>query len=279
MAIEPKTKVDREKLSATLVRLSVEDPTFKTRVDSDTGQTIISGMGELHLQVLKNRMIREFNVMANVGKPQVAYRETILGVAKGEGRLVKQTGGHGQYGHVVVLLEAAPRGSGLIIANKVKGGRIPHEYISAVEKGISDCMTSGPLAGYPTVDVKVTILDGSYHLVDSSEFAFRTAASMAVRDAAGKASAVLLEPIMNVEITTPGEYVGDIMADINARRGKVKSLQTKLHTQVVKAEVPLAEMFEYSTAMRSLTKGRASYSMEPLHFEVVPTEIQKKMLE
>lgn len=279
VAIEPKTKADREKLRATLVRLSVEDPTFKTKVDSDTGQTIISGMGELHLQVLKDRMIREFKVMANVGKPQVAYRETISETAQGEGRLVKQTGGRGQYGHVVVLLEPAPRGSGLIVGNKVKGGRIPHEYIPAVEKGINNCMTSGPLAGYPMVDVKVTILDGSYHQVDSSEFAFQTAASMAVRDAAGKALAILLEPIMKVEITTPGEYVGDIMADINARRGKVKSLDTKLHTQVVKAEVPLAEMFEYSTAMRSLTKGRASYSMEPLHFEVVPTEIQKKMLE
>lgn len=279
MAIEPKTKVDRERLRSTLVQLSLEDPTFKTKVDPETGQTIISGMGELHLQVLKDRMIREFKVGANVGKPQVAYRETVTSAAQGEGKFVRQTGGRGQYGHVIVLLEPAPRGSGLTIVNQVKGGRIPPPYIPAVEEGIKDSMISGPLAGYPLVDAKVTILDGSYHEVDSSDFAFATAASLAVRDAAGEASPVLLEPIMKVEITTPAEYVGDIMADINSRRGKVKSLETKLHTQVVRAEVPLAEMFEYSTAMRSLTKGRASYSMEPLHFEVVPAEMQKKMFE
>jgi len=279
MAIEPKTKADREKLRSTLIQLSVEDPTFKTKVDTETGQTIISGMGELHLQVLKDRMIREFKLGANVGKPQVAYRETIMEPAQSEGKFIKQTGGRGHYGHVVVLLEPSPRGSGITIVNEIKGGKIPHEFISAVEDGISDSITSGPLAGYPMVDVKVTILDGSYHQVDSSQFAFSTAASIAVREAARKASAVILEPIMRVEITTPAEYVGDIMADVNARRGKVKNLETKLNTQVVKAEVPLAEMFEYSTAMRSLTKGRASYSMEPLHFEVVPPEIQKKMLE
>jgi elongation factor G len=279
MAIEPRTKIDREKLRSTLIQLSDEDPTFKTKVDPDTGQTIISGMGELHLEILKNRMIREFKVNANVGKPQVAYRESIQVGAQGEGKFVKQTGGRGHYGHVILSLEPAPRGFGMTILNNVKEGRIPSEYIRAVEKGIRDCMSSGPLAGYPIVDVKVTILDGSYHEVDSSEFAFNTAASMAVRDAARKASAILLEPIMKVEITTPAEYVGDIIADINARRGKVKSLDAKLNTQVVKAEVPLAEMFEYSTAMRSLTKGRASYSMEPLHFEVVPPEIQKTMLE
>jgi len=278
MAIEPKTKTDREKLASTLAQLSEEDPTFKIKVDPETGQTIISGMGELHLQVLKGRMIREFKLRASVGKPQVAYRETVLDATETEGRFVKQTGGRGHYGHVVVLLEPAPRGSGLTVVNEVKGGRIPHQYMSAVEKGIRDCARSGPLAGYPMVDVKVTILDGSYHEVDSSEFAFKTAASIAIRDAARKATATLLEPIMRVEITTPEEYVGDIMADVNARRGKVKSLETKLHTQVVKAEVPLAEMFEYSTAMRSLTKGRASYSMEPLHFEVVPPQIQKQIL-
>lgn len=279
MAIEPKTKADREKLKSTLMHLSEEDPTFKMKVDSDTGQTIISGMGELHLEVLKDRMIREFKLGANVGKPQVAYRETVLEAAEGVGKLIKQSGGHGQYGHVEVLLEPAPRGHGLTILNEIKGGRIPPQYIPAVEEGISDYMNSGPLAGYPMVDVKVTILDGSYHEVDSSDFAFKTAASMAVRDAARKASATLLEPIMRVEITTPEECVGDIIADINARRGKVKRLETKLHTQVVEAEVPLAEMFEYSTAMRSLSKGRASYSMEPLHFDVVPPEIQGKMLE
>ena len=279
MAIEPKTKADREKLRSTLVQLSVEDPTFKTKVDPETGQTIISGMGELHLQVLKGRMIREFKLSANVGKPQVAYRETVMEAAEGEGRLVKQTGGRGHYGCVVVLLEPAPRGSGLTIVKEVKVDRIPPQFIPAVEEGIRDSMASGPLAGYPMVDTKVTILDGAYHRVDSSDFAFSTAASMAAREAARNASPVLLEPIMKVEITTPGEYLGDIMGDMRARRGKVKSLDTKLHTQVVKAEVPLAEMFEYSTAMRSLTKGRASYSMEPLHFEVVPSEIQTKMLE
>ncbi len=279
MAIEPKTKADREKLRTTLIQLSQEDPTFKTKVDPETGQTIISGMGELHLEILKERMIRDFNLGANVGKPQVAYRETILEAAMGEGKFIKQTGGHGQYGHVVVSLEPAPRGHGLTISNEVKEGRIPHQYISAVEDGIRDCVTSGPLGGYPMVDLKVKILDGSFHEVDSSDYAFERAASMAVRDAARKASATLLEPIMKVEVTTPEECVGDIIADINARRGKVKKLETKLHTQVVDAEVPLAEMFEYSTTMRSLTKGRASYSMEPLHFDVVPDEIQKKLLE
>jgi elongation factor G len=279
MAIEPKTKADREKLRATLLQLSVEDPTFKTKVDSETGQTIISGMGELHLQVLKDRMMRDFKLRANVGKPQVAYRETITAVAEGEGKFVKQTGGRGHYGHVLILMEPGPRGSGVTVTDEVKSGRIPRHYLPAVEEGIRDSLTSGPLAGYPVVDAKVTILDGSYHEVDSSEFAFDIAASMAVREAARKAVAVLLEPIMKVEITTPADYLGDIMADINARRGKVKSLETRLHTQVVKAEVPLADMFNYSTAMRSLTKGRASYSMEPLHFEVVPPEIQNKMLE
>ena len=279
MAIEPKTKADREKLRATLLQLSVEDPTFKTKVDSETGQTIISGMGELHLQVLKDRMMRDFKLRANVGKPQVAYRETITEAAEGEGKFVKQTGGRGHYGHVLILMEPGPRGSGVTVTDEVKSGRIPRHYLPAVEEGIRDSLTSGPLAGYPVVDAKVTILDGSYHEVDSSEFAFDIAASMAVREAARKAVAVLLEPIMKVEITTPADYLGDIMADINARRGKVKSLETKLHTQVVKAEVPLADMFNYSTAMRSLTKGRASYSMEPLHFEVVPPEIQNKMLE
>ncbi len=279
MAIEPKTKLDRDRLRSTLLLLSEEDPTFKIKVDPDTGQTIISGMGELHLEIIKDRMIREFRVGANVGKPQVAYRETVLEGAKGVGKFIKQSGGHGQYGHVVVLLEPTQRGSGLVISNEVKGGAIPHEYISAAEDGIRDCMTSGPLAGYPMVDVKVTILDGSYHEVDSSDFAFKTAGSMAVKDAVRKASATLLEPIMKVEITTPEEHVGDIIADINARRGRVKHLETKLHTQLVEAEVPLAEMFEYSTTMRSLTRGRASYSMEPLHFEVVPAEIQEEMLE
>lgn len=278
MAIEPKTKADREKLRSTLVQLSVEDPTFKTTVNPDTGQTIISGMGELHLQVLRERMVREFKVRANVGRPQVAYRETVTETTEGKGSLVKQTGGRGHYGRVVLLLEPAPRGSGLTVLNQVKGGRIPQQYIPSVEKGIRDSMTSGPIAGYPMVDVRVTILDGAYHEVDSSEFAFHTAASIAVRDAARNASPVLLEPIMRVEITTPADYLGDIVGDINARRGKVKTLETKLHTQVVKADVPLAEMFEYSTAMRSLTRGRASYSMEPLHFEAVSPEIQKQML-
>ncbi len=279
MAIEPKTKADRERLRSTLTQLSAEDPTFKIKVDPETGQTIISGMGELHLQVLKDRMIREFRVKANVGKPQVAYRETVTEAAEGEGKFIKQTGGRGHYGHVIALLEPAPRGSGLTILNHVKGGRIPQQYISSVEKGVKECATSGPLAGYPLVDVKVTILDGSYHEVDSSDYAFEIAGSLAVRHAVRSATAALLEPIMRVEITTPEEYIGDIMADVNARRGKVKSLETKLHTQVVRAEVPLAEMFDYSTAIRSLTKGRASYSMEPLHFEAVPSQIQNQMLQ
>lgn len=279
MAIEPKTKADRDKLRLTLLSLSEEDPTFKTKVDADTGQTIISGMGELHLQVLKERMIREFNLKVNVGRPQVAYRETVLEAAESEGRFIKQTGGRGQYGHVVLRVEPAERGSGVLIENEVKEGRIPREYMSAVSQGIRDCATSGPLGGYPMVDVKITILDGSYHEVDSSDFAFQTAASIGLRDAVRKAAAAILEPIMRLEVVAPEEYVGDIIADINARRGKVKSLETKLRTQVVKAEVPLAEMFDYSTAVRSLTKGRASYSMEPHHFEVVPPQVQKQMLE
>lgn len=279
MAIEPKTKADRDKLRSTLLSLSGEDPTFKIKVDADTGQTLISGMGELHLQVLKERMIREFNLKVNVGKPQIAYRETVLEAAESEGRFIKQTGGHGHYGHVVLRVEPAARGSGLTIVNEVKEGRIPKEYMSAVSEGIVDCATSGPLAGYPMVDVKVTILDGSYHEVDSSDYAFKTAASMGLREAVKKAAATLLEPIMQLEVVTPEEHVGDIIADINARRGKVKSLETRLRTQVVKAEVPLAEMSDYSTAMRSLTKGRASHSMEPHHFEAVPPQIQEQMLE
>jgi elongation factor G len=279
MAIEPKTKADRDRLRLTLLSLSEEDPTFKTKVDLDTGQTIISGMGELHLQILKERMIREFNLRVNVGRPQVAYRETVLEAAESDGRFIKQTGGRGHYGHVVLRVEPAGRNSGLVIVNEVREGRIPREYMSAVSDGITDCATSGPLAGYPMVDVKVTILDGSYHEVDSSDFAFKTAASIGLRDAVRKAAAALLEPIMRVEVVTPEEYVGDIISDINARRGKVKSLETRLRTQIVKAEVPLAEMFDYSTAVRSLTKGRASHSMEPHHFEVVPPQIQKQMLE
>ena len=279
MAIEPKTKLDQEKMSVALQRLAEEDPTFRVFTNEDTGQTIIAGMGELHLEIIRDRMMREFKVDANAGKPQIAYRETITKQSGGEGKLIKQSGGRGQYGHVIVDVRPAERGKGLVVENKVVGGTIPKEYIPACKKGIEEAILNGVVGGYPVIDVEVDIIDGSYHDVDSNELAFKMAAIFAVKDAFKKANPILLEPIMKVENSTPEEYQGDIMGDLNRRRGRIMSIEAKGGLSVINAEVPLAEMFGYSTAIRSLSKGRSSYSMEPLHFEQVPSQVLAAVLD
>ncbi|MEA3346647.1 MAG: elongation factor G, partial [Candidatus Auribacterota bacterium] len=279
MAIEPKTKADRDKLQTAMQRLQQEDPTFKVKSDHDTGQTIISGMGELHLEIIKDRMLREFKVDANVGTPQVAYKETIQEISEAEGKFIKQSGGRGQYGHVIIKIEPLKNTGVLEFENKIVGGVIPREYIPAVEKGVKDAALTGVLGGYPVVDVKVTLLDGSFHEVDSSEIAFKMAGSIAFREAAKRASPVLLEPIMSVEVTTPEEFTGEVIGDLNSRRGKVKEMESKSNARIIQANVPLAEMFGYATVIRSLTRGRASYSMEPSHFEKVPKSVVSKILE
>lgn len=279
MAIEPKTKLDQEKMSNALQRLAEEDPTFRVFTNEDTGQTIIAGMGELHLEIIRDRMFREFKVDANAGKPQIAYRETITAAATGEGKLIKQSGGRGQYGHVIVNVRPNERGKGLAIENKVVGGTIPKEYIPAVKKGIEEAVLNGVVGGYPVIDVSVDIIDGSYHDVDSNELAFKMAAIFAMKDGFKKAKSILLEPIMKVENVTPEEYQGDILGDLNRRRGRISSIETKMGLTIVSAEVPLAEMFGYSTAIRSLSKGRSSYSMEPSHFEQVPAQVLAAVLD
>ena len=279
MAIEPKTKLDQEKMATALQRLAEEDPTFRVYTNEDTGQTIIAGMGELHLEIIRDRMLREFKVDANAGKPQIAYRETMLKNATGEGKLIKQSGGRGQYGHVIVNVEPRERGKGIEIENKVVGGTIPREYIPAVKKGIEEAVLNGVLGGYPVIDLHVDIIDGSYHDVDSNELAFKLAAIFAMKDAFKKGNSILLEPIMKVECVTPDEYQGDIMGDLNRRRGKIMNMEAKNLATVVHAEVPLAEMFGYATAIRSLSKGRASYTMEPSHFEQVPAQIVAAVLD
>ena len=279
MAIEPKTKVDQEKMGIALQRLAEEDPTFRVYTNEDTGQTIIAGMGELHLEIIRDRMMREFKVEANAGKPQIAYRETITLPATGEGKLIKQSGGRGQYGHVVVNVSPSERGKGLTIENKVVGGAIPREYIPAVNKGIQESVLNGIVGGYPVIDVHVEIIDGSYHDVDSNELAFKMAAIFAMKDGFKKAKSILLEPIMKVENTTPEDFQGDIMGDLNRRRGKILSMEAKANLTVINAEVPLAEMFGYATAIRSLSKGRSSYSMEPSHFEQVPAQVLAAVLD
>jgi len=273
MAVEPRTKVDQEKMATGLGRLMEEDPTFVVKTDEDTGQTIISGMGELHLEVIVDRLKREFSVEANVGRPQIAYRETLTLAAQGEGLLKKQTGGRGQYGHVI--LEAGPneKGQGLAIESSVTGGAIPKEYMNAVFAGVKEAMTNGVVAGYPVVDVKVDVLDGSSHEVDSNENAFKMAAIFAMKDAFRKAKAILLEPIMDVEVTTPELYQGDIMGDLSRRRGHIQDTVVKGDVVVIKARVPLAEMFGYSTDVRTISSGRAAFVMEPLSFEPVPQPI------
>lgn len=275
VAIEPKTKVDQEKLSVSLGKLVQEDPSFRVSYNEETGQTIISGMGELHLEIIVDRLLREFKVGANVGKPQVAYKETIKKPAKVEGKFVRQSGGRGQYGHVWIDMEPLERGQGFEFVNKVVGGSIPREYVPAVEKGIREAMEGGVLAGYPVVDFKVTLFDGSYHEVDSSEMAFKIAGSMAFKDGAKKAQLVLLEPIMSVEDVTPEEYMGDVIGDLNSRRGKIQSMEKRGNAQVIKAMVPLSEMFGYSTVLRSKTQGRATYTMQFSHYEEVPRNIME----
>ena len=274
VAIEPKTKGDQDKLSTGLQRLSDEDPTFRVRTDQETGQTLISGMGELHLEIIVDRLMREFNVDANVGRPQVAYRETITKpVQKIEGRFVRQTGGRGQYGHVYIDVEPAGPGEGYEFLDRIKGGDIPKEFIPPVDLGIQEAMESGILAGYPVVDVRVSLVDGSYHDVDSSEIAFKVAGSMAFKAAMQRAKPALLEPVMAVEVVTPEEYLGDVMGDLNARRGHVEGLEPRGNAQVIKARVPLATMFGYATALRSTTQGRATFTMQFDRYEEVPQSI------
>ena len=273
MAIEPKTKVDQEKMGIALQRLAEEDPTFRVFTHEETGQTIIAGMGELHLEIIRDRMMREFKVEANAGKPQIAYKETILAPADGEGKLIKQSGGRGQYGHVIVKIAPNERGKGVTVENKTVGGTIPKEYIPACIKGIEEGVLNGIVGGYPVIDIHVDIVDGSFHDVDSNEMAFKLAAIFSLKDAMKKAKPILLEPIMKVENITPDEFQGDIMGDLNRRRAKIQGIETKGHLSSVSADVPLAEMFGYATAIRSLSKGRSSYSMEPSHFEQVPAQV------
>ena len=273
IAIEPRSKADQEKLGLSLQKLATEDPSFRVRTDGETGQTIISGMGELHLEIIVDRLLREFNVGANVGKPQVAYKETIRKAVEREGKFIRQTGGRGQYGHVYLRVEAQPPGTGFEFVDAVKGGTVPREYIPAVEKGVREATESGALAGYPVVDVKVTLLDGSYHDVDSSEIAFKIAGSLAFKEALGKADPVLLEPIMAVEVVVPEEFMGEVIGDISSRRGKVLGMDSRPAAQVIEARVPLAEMFGYATDLRSITQGRATYTMQFSHYEAVPATI------
>jgi elongation factor G len=279
VAIEPKTKADQDKLGIALQRLAEEDPTFRVHTDEESGQTRIAGMGELHLDVLVDRMIREFKVAANVGRPSVAYRETIRRAAEGNYRHVKQTGGKGQYGHVVIRIEPNEPGKGYEFVDKIVGGTIPREYIKPIDMGIREALETGPHAGHPMVDVKATLFDGSFHEVDSSEMAFRIAASMALKEAVAKASPVILEPLMRVEVTLPEQFLGDVIGDLNSRRGHVEAMESRGSTQVVRARVPLAEMFGYATDLRSMTQGRASYSMELSHYAEVPANLAVELVQ
>jgi elongation factor G len=278
VAIEPKSKADSDKMGIALQRLQMEDPSFRVRTDEETGQTLISGMGELHLEILVDRMFREFKVEANVGKPQVAYRETISRQVESEGRYIRQTGGRGQYGHCWLRLIPQAPGKGFEFENATIGGSIPKEFISPIQKGIEEAMTSGVLAGYPMVDLKVEVFDGSYHDVDSSEMAFKIAGSIGFKDGAAKASPVLLEPIMSVEVVTPDDYMGDVIGDLNSRRGKIHAMNPRAGAQVLEANVPLAEMFGYATDLRSKTQGRATYSMQFAHYAQVPNNIAETIV-
>ncbi len=279
MAVEPKTKADRERMGEGLQQLAEEDPTFRCFTNEETGQLIIAGMGELHLEILRDRLFREFKVEANAGAPQIAYRETITKAAEGEGKFIRQSGGRGQYGHALVTIEPMARGKGVEIENEIVGGAIPKEFIPAVIDGIEEAIKGGVLANYPMVDLKVAVVDGTFHEVDSSELAFKMAGIFALKDAVKKANPILLEPIMKVEVTTPDEYQGDLLGDINRRRGKIVAIEAKNNATYLYAEVPLAELFGYATAIRSLSKGRASYSMEPLAFEPVPSSIMATILD
>ncbi len=278
VALEPKTKGDVEKLGASLHKLTLEDPSFKVRTDEETGQTIISGMGELHLEIIVDRLLREFKVEANVGRPQVAYRETITRTVKSEGRFVRQSGGRGQYGHVWLNLEPQPPGKGFEFVNKIVGGTIPKEYIPAIEKGVVEAMEKGVLAGYPMVDIKVTLIDGSYHEVDSSEMAFKIASSIGFKEGARRASPILLEPIMSIEIITPEEFVGQVVSDLNSRRGKTTRVEYRKGTNIIAGEVPLANVFGYVTDLRSLTQGRATFTLQFSHYSPVPSSVSEEIL-
>ena len=279
VAVEPKTKSDQEKMGVALQKLAEEDPTFRVSTDEETSQTIIAGMGELHLEIIVDRMKREFKVEANVGKPQVAYRETIRNKVQQESKYIKQTGGRGQYGHVWIEIEPQEPGEGYKFESKIVGGVVPREYWNAVDKGIEEAMLNGIVAGYPVVDVKAVLYDGSYHDVDSSEMAFKVAASLAFKDAARKAKPVLLEPVMKVEVVSPEDYMGDVVGDLNRRRGKVNAMNQRGNARVIDSIVPLAEMFGYATELRSLSQGRASYSMQFSHYEEVPPNIAKEISE
>jgi elongation factor G len=279
IAIEPKTKAEQDKLGAALVKLAEEDPTFRVRTDTETGQTIIAGMGELHLEIIVDRLLREFKVEANVGKPQVAYRETAgRAVTDVEGKFVRQTGGHGQYGHVVFNLEPQVPGAGFVFENKTVGGSVPKEYVNAVGKGVEDSLESGVLAGYPVVDVKVTLVDGSYHEVDSSEMAFKIAASMGFKEAMRRSAPKILEPMMAVEVNTPDDFMGDVIGDLSSRRGHIEGMEPRGNAQVIRAKVPLSEMFGYATDLRSRTQGRAAYSMQFKAYEAVPKAIADEIV-
>ena len=278
IAIEPKTKVDQEKLGTSLNKLASEDPSFRVKTDEETAQTIISGMGELHLEIIVDRLLREFKVEANVGKPQVAYREAITKKVEVEGKYVRQSGGRGQYGHVWLILEPLEPGKGFEFVNKTVGGSVPKEYIPAVEKGVKEALDNGVLAGYPVVDLKATIFDGSYHDVDSSEMAFKIAGSMAFKEGAAKAGPVLLEPIMAVEVVSPDDFMGDVMGDLNSRRGRIMGMNSRAGAQVIEAQVPLAQMFGYATDLRSKTQGRATYTMQFAHYEQVPKNVAEEII-
>ena len=277
-AIEPKTKSDQDKMGVALQRLAEEDPTFRAETNTDTGQTIIAGMGELHLEVIVDRMLREFRVEANIGKPQVAYKETIRRRVQSEGRFVRQTGGKGQYGHVWLDLEPRERGAGYEFVNKIVGGSVPREYIPAVEQGVRDSLPAAGRAGYPLVDVRVTLYDGSFHEVDSSEMAFQIAGSMALKAGVEKADPVLLEPVMGVEVVVPENFMGDVIGDLSARRGRIEGMETRANAQVIKAMVPLAEMFGYVGHLRSITSGRGTYSMEFAHYEPVSASVAEEVV-
>ena len=279
IAIEPKSKADQDRLDGALNRLSEEDPTFKVNVDSDTGQTIISGMGELHLEIIRDRLVREFKVCANVGKPEVSYRETISKKVETEGKFIRQTGGRGQYGHVKLILEPAENGKGFQFENKIKKGVIPKEYISPISEGIQEAMKNGVIAGYPLIDIKATLFDGSYHEVDSSELAFKAAGSIALKEGVKKADPVLLEPIMELEVIVPEEYLGEIINDLTSRRAKIERISPRKDAQIIRAMVPLSEMFGYATSLRSLSQGRAIYTMQFSHYYQIPENISNKIVE
>jgi elongation factor G len=278
LSIEPKTKVDQEKMGLALAKLMQEDPTFRVHTDKETNQTIIAGMGELHLEIIVDRMVREFNVGANVGKPQVAYRETIRKETKGEGRFIRQSGGRGQYGHAKIRLRPHPEGKDYEFVNAISGGSIPREFIKPIDHGIREAALTGVLAGYPTVNIQIELYDGSYHDVDSSEMAFKIAGSMAFQDAARKANPVILEPLMAVEVVTPEEFMGDVIGDLNSRRGKINHMEPRVAFQVITASVPLSEMFGYATTLRSLTQGRANYTMQFEKYDEVPKAIAEGII-